>query len=185
MAVYLSHESQRLPGARCGPPYSPTLGYSGEPKTYSRKSIALFLGAAMLLLSLASPARSQEKTNAPETIGGGTVASPAVGPRPSFGIGGSDLVLVKNWRFGTSGTIKNYADMNANFVYHDQFGTIGNGTNYGAGTVAPIDLVFLFDAGWAHTQIGSVNRALPASALTGKFYEWSYSRVYLNRNSTK
>jgi len=27
--------------------------------------------------------------------------------------------------------------MNANFVYHDQFNTIGNGTNYGAVTVAP------------------------------------------------
>jgi hypothetical protein len=47
------------------------------------------------------------------------------------------MVLVKNWHFGTNGTIKNYADMNANFVYHDQFNTIGNGTNYGAVTVAP------------------------------------------------
>jgi hypothetical protein len=72
-----------------------------------------------------------------ETIGGGTVASPALGPKPSFGIGGPDMVLVKNWHFGTNGTIRNYAEMSANFFYHDQFNTIGNGTNYGAVTVAP------------------------------------------------
>lgn len=47
------------------------------------------------------------------------------------------MVLVKNWRFGTKGTIKNRTDMNANFFYHDQFGTVGNGTNYGAVMVAP------------------------------------------------
>ena len=72
-----------------------------------------------------------------ETLGGGTIASPAVGPAPSYGIGGPGMVLVKNWHFGTDGTIKNQADMNANFQYHDQFGTIGNGTNYGAKIVAP------------------------------------------------
>ena len=72
-----------------------------------------------------------------ETIGGGTVTDPAIGPAPSYGIGGPNLVLVKNWRFGTAGTIKTYADLSANFYYHDQFGTIGNGTNYGAVTVAP------------------------------------------------
>ncbi len=47
------------------------------------------------------------------------------------------MALVKNWKFGTNGTIKNYADMSENFFYHDQFGTIGNGTNYGAVTVSP------------------------------------------------
>ena len=73
-----------------------------------------------------------------ETIGGGTVADPAIGPAPLFGIGGPGMVLVKNWHFGTTGTIKNQADMNANFFYHDQFGTFncGNGT-YGTNTVAP------------------------------------------------
>ena len=76
-------------------------------------------------------------TRAAETIGGGTIASPAAGPKPAFGIGGTGMILVKNWHFGKNGTIKNYADMNANFQYHDQFGTIGNGTNYGAVTVAP------------------------------------------------
>ena len=47
------------------------------------------------------------------------------------------MVLVKNWKFGASGTIRNYADMNANFYYHDQFGTINNGGKYGSNIVAP------------------------------------------------
>jgi hypothetical protein len=71
-----------------------------------------------------------------ETIGGGTVTEPAIGPAPSFKIGGEKMVLIKNWHFGKAGTIKNYDDMDANFLYHDQFNTIGNGTNYGAQTVA-------------------------------------------------
>ena len=87
--------------------------------------------SAALILCLSSPTLAQE------TLGGGTTLSPAQGPPPSYGIGGPHMVLVKNWHFGTRGTIKNYADMNANFYYHDQFGTIGNGTNYGAVTVAP------------------------------------------------
>jgi hypothetical protein len=70
-----------------------------------------------------------------ETIGGGTIATPAVGPQPSYGIGGSGFTLVKNWHFGTNGTIKNNADMTTNFQYHDQFGTIHN-ANYGASIVA-------------------------------------------------
>lgn len=74
-----------------------------------------------------------------ETIGGGTIAEPAVGPAPTQGVGGSGFVLVKNWNFGTGAdsTIASYADLTGNFQYHDQFGTIGNGTNYGAVIVAP------------------------------------------------
>jgi hypothetical protein len=346
----------------------------------ARKVGPLSFGTALLLLSLTPLARSQERTKAAETIGAGTVESRAVGPKPAFGIGGPDMVLVKNWHFGTNGTVRNYADMNAEFVYHDQFNTIGNGINYGAVTVAPdaanalpnqpiegdacppvreftaaslktylrplhganevvptqhnagcgsfmakwklpsggsllgrdivwetrvryvtppyfwfalwtagnkwdrgaeqdlvesfgydngggntnydgrywhsnsvsgkdanpyddwgkamasygirsydaskyhiwtwlyrrdnsyamyvdgilvqsgtdyhwtdgakatdppIDLVFLFDAGWGHTEVSSVNHPLPASAFTGKFYEWNYSRVYLSRTSTQ
>ena len=52
-------------------------------------------------------------------------------------------------------------------------------------TDPPIDMDFLFDGGWGHTQIGSVNHALPASALAGKFYEWNYSRVYLSRDTLR
>ncbi|MGI4788554.1 MAG: hypothetical protein ACRYFS_06855 [Janthinobacterium lividum] len=73
----------------------------------------------------------------PETLGGGTVVDPAVGPAPSFGIGGPNMVLVKNWHFGTNGTVKNYADMNANFVYHTNHGSDNNGGEYGSQTVAP------------------------------------------------
>jgi hypothetical protein len=120
------------------------------------RPIALLIGASALLLTVLPSANGAKaktahrkaakpiiakpiiaKPKAPETLGGGTVAAPAVGPAPSFGIGGPGMVLVKNWHFGTDGTIKNYADMSANFFYHDQFGTIGNGTNYGAHTVSP------------------------------------------------
>ena len=102
-----------------------------------RRILPLLLGGAALLLSATPRTLSQTAAKAQETIGGGTVAAPAAGPKPSFGIGGPGMVLVKNWRFGANGTIRNYADMNANFFYHDQFGTIGNGTNYGAVMVAP------------------------------------------------
>ncbi len=122
------------------------------------KTALLLLGASALLLGLpphaqaarakAHPAKAHHakarpakalKTaaKAPETVGGGTVDSPAVGPAPSFGIGGPGMVLVKNWHFGGGGTVKNYADMSANFFYHDQFGNIANGKNYGAVIVAP------------------------------------------------
>jgi hypothetical protein len=78
------------------------------------------------------------RAQAQETVGGGTIASPAVAPVQSYNIGGPGFVPVKNWHFGTGGTIKNIADMNANFMYHDQFNTYqGGGTSYGALTVAP------------------------------------------------
>ncbi len=70
-----------------------------------------------------------------DTIGGGTISSPAVGPGPSYGLGGAGAVLVKNWDFGAGGTIKNNADLSANFYYHDQFNTISN--KYGAKIVSP------------------------------------------------
>ena len=93
----------------------------------------LILGTTALA---AAPATPPAKTA--ETIGSGTVDVPAAGPPPSFGLGGPNMALVKNWHFGKDGTIKNYADMNANFVYHDQFNTYNNGFgNYGANTVAP------------------------------------------------
>ena len=96
-----------------------------------RRFASLVCGMGLLLSGFAAQVKAQE------TIGGGSIASPAVGPKPSYGIGGAGMTLVKNWHFGQKGTIKNYADMSDNFFYHDQFGTIGNGTNYGAVTVAP------------------------------------------------
>lgn len=45
----------------------------------------------------------------------------------------------------------------------------------------PLDMSFIYDAGWGHTKVKSVNKPLPASAFEGKFYEWDYSRVYLRK----
>ena len=56
--------------------------------------------------------------------------------------------------------------------YHWTFGDRAGGE--------PIDMDFLFDAGWGHTQVTGVDHPLPASAFAGKFYEWNYSRVYLS-----
>jgi hypothetical protein len=76
-----------------------------------------------------------------QTVGTGSLSAPAQGPGVEFAdrilTSGEKPVLVKNWDFGADGTIKNIADMNGEFVYHDQFNTIGNGDNYGAITAAP------------------------------------------------
>jgi hypothetical protein len=73
------------------------------------------------------------------TVGVGDLSRPAVGPGPSEAgnIGGPSFVLVKNWDFGTSGTIRNTSALVSEFQFQDQFGTIGNGTNHGAVIVAP------------------------------------------------
>jgi len=51
-------------------------------------------------------------------------------------IPGASFKLLKNWDFGTRGTIRNQAGLEAEFRFHDVFGTIANGTNYGAVTAA-------------------------------------------------
>ncbi|MET0386136.1 MAG: hypothetical protein ABW321_09275 [Polyangiales bacterium] len=75
----------------------------------------------------------------PGTIGGGVLEQPAVGPKPTDAakVAGEPFVLVKNWDFGTTGTIRNVDDLITEFDFHDQFGTIANGTQYGAVIVAP------------------------------------------------
>jgi hypothetical protein len=100
-------------------------------KTFLAQALIILVGAASLS-GIHAAALAQE----PPTIGGGTLSDPAVGPGPAFNIGGDGFVLVKNWDFGTRGTIRNMTEMSANFAYHDQFGTIGNGTNYGARMLA-------------------------------------------------
>jgi hypothetical protein len=88
--------------------------------------------SASVALFVANPVEAQE------TIGGGALSSPAVGPAPSYSIAGPGMVLVKNWHFGTNGTVTNQSDMNAHFQYHDQFKTFNNGGgNYGANLAAP------------------------------------------------
>lgn len=110
----------------------------GTTKSIDKQGFACKAGAKILLLAAMLASAAQGSSAPHETIGGGTVSSPAVGPRPDYGIGGPDMVLVKNWRFGKNGTIKDYADMNANFFYHDQFNTFCNGNgNYGSYIVSP------------------------------------------------
>jgi len=74
-----------------------------------------------------------------ETVGGGTLSSPATGPAPEFGIGGPGFTLVKNWNFGSGpgNTIKSYADLNTHFTYHNQNGVTGPQIGYGAEATAP------------------------------------------------
>ena len=42
-----------------------------------------------------------------------------------------------------------------------------------------LDMSFIFDGGWGHTGIPSVNKPLPAAAFEKAYYEWDYSRIYL------
>jgi hypothetical protein len=72
-----------------------------------------------------------------ETIGGGTLDQPAVGPAPTLSQAGSGFVLVKNWNFGSGddSTVTDIATLSEHFQYHDQFNTITN--QYGAKIVAP------------------------------------------------
>jgi hypothetical protein len=84
-----------------------------------------------------TPTPTATPTPGSETIGGGTKTSPAQGPAPSLGTGGTGFVLVKNWNFGSNGTIKNITDLDNNFFYHDNFNQISTGAGqYGALTVA-------------------------------------------------
>jgi hypothetical protein len=86
------------------------------------------------------------------TVGVGDIAQPAVGPGPSevTKVGGAPFVLVKNWDFGSRGTIKNTNDLISEFQFHDQFNTIANGTNYGAVTVAPTSATAITISGDLH-----------------------------------
>ena len=73
------------------------------------------------------------------SVGAGSIDQPAHGPAPIHGskVDGAPFVLVKNWDFGSEGTIAQMSDLIAEFQFHDQFRTIANGTNYGSVTVAP------------------------------------------------
>ena len=74
-----------------------------------------------------------------ESVGVGDMLKPALGPAPlrAQEVGGAPFVLVKNWDFGSDGTMKSMDAVIAEFHFHDHFNTIANGTNYGSVTVAP------------------------------------------------
>jgi hypothetical protein len=108
---------------------------------------------------------------------------------------GSDAINYSSWPDGmAAGGVTNfdatqyhtwqwlYRKDNTFSVYMDghevQHGTI-NWTVHGTAGGTPINMSFLIDAGWGHTQVASVNHSLPASTLSGKYYEFDYSRVYL------
>ena len=119
------------------------------------------------MAALPAPGAEHPATRpAPDTVGGGTIDRPAVGPPPSFGIGGAGMVLVKNWHFGTTGTVRDIGQMSEHFQYHDQFGTIGNGTNYGAVTVAPDAKTALPDQPIEGVDCPPVRRFTPDSLKT-------------------
>ncbi|MBO0880958.1 MAG: RICIN domain-containing protein [Mycobacterium sp.] len=117
-----------------------------DPPDPSRRRLLTFAaaGAGVALVSALPGATGIAQAAAPRprrhphgrpTIGGGSIDQPARGPAPAFGP--DNMTLVKNWDFGANGTIPDIATMNSEFLYHDQFGTISNGGNYGAVIVAP------------------------------------------------
>ncbi len=113
-----------------------SIGYTSAPSKVATSGTTTFLNGKVQDLGVYNTVFAPYQSGAAETIGGGTIASPAVGPQPSFGVGGTGFTLVKNWHFGTDGTITGTADLDANFQYHDEFGTINNGGDYGANTVS-------------------------------------------------
>ncbi|HSI08406.1 MAG: hypothetical protein ACAH89_02905 [Rariglobus sp.] len=93
----------------------------------------------------------------------------------SYGITSYDATQyhIWTWHYRADNTYTAYVD-----GIQVQSGSM-NWTNGGGATDTPIDMSFIFDAGWGHTDVSGVNHTLPASELTGKYYEFDYSRVYL------
>jgi hypothetical protein len=87
-------------------------------------------------------------------VGVGDLAHPVQGPAPSDAakVGGAAFSLVKNWDFGSDGTVRNIDQLSAEFQYHDHWNTIANGNNYGSVIVAPN----------AATAIGASGLGLPS-----------------------
>jgi hypothetical protein len=81
--------------------------------------------------------------NGPQTVGKGNIAEPADGPPPSVAAAGRGFVLVKNWDFGTTGTVANLADLLREFHFRDNFNTFDQGGLYGVKSVAPVKSVAL------------------------------------------
>ncbi|HVX44522.1 MAG TPA: hypothetical protein VHC49_11585 [Mycobacteriales bacterium] len=102
-----------------------------------RTRIARYAAALIIALATAATTTAARSATPDETVGGGSISDPAQAPAPALGTGGSGFVPVKNWNFGQDGTITDTAALDANFQFHDQFGTIDNGGNYGSEIVAP------------------------------------------------
>jgi hypothetical protein len=108
------------------------------PLTYTFDEVAFSIGLGNYTTPSPLVVDSVEAALAPgNAVGDGVFEKGVAGPAPSYGIGGAECVLVKNWDFGANGTIKTLADLNEHFQYYDQFNTYNVGGKYGASTVAP------------------------------------------------
>ena len=109
-----------------------------------------------------------------DSVGAGDINKPAHGPAPlrAAEVGGSEFVLVKNWDFGSDGTIKSISDLIAEFQFHDQFNTIANGDNYGAVTVAPTASTAI-----SATGLGLPNNRQPVEDPTRPYREVTDSSI--------
>jgi hypothetical protein len=113
----------------------------------------------------------------------------------SDSVGGQDNVNYSGWSTGMASvgiTSYNAAEYHTwQWRYHtdDTYQVLVDGITVQSGTIhwtvggvaggTPINMTFLFDGGWGHTQVSSVDHAMPASQFTGRLYEWDYSRIYL------
>ncbi|MEY4578044.1 MAG: hypothetical protein RL701_2747 [Pseudomonadota bacterium] len=82
----------------------------------------------------AASAFSADQLQLAKTLNAGALAGPK--PQIQDKLTGAPFLLIKDWDFGTKGTIGNKDELKKEFMFHDHFGTIANGSNYGAVTVA-------------------------------------------------
>jgi hypothetical protein len=108
-------------------------------------------------------------------VGVGDIDRPISGPAPTelanLG-GGAPFKLVKNWDFGANGTIRNINELSAEFEYRDQFGTIANGTHYGAVIVAPSNATPISASG-----LNLPNNRQPVEDPARPYREWTQSTL--------
>ncbi len=93
------------------------------------------------VLALYAPAPAQAAQpvayTGPQSVGRGGLDDPAEGPPPALGDVGPGWLLVKNWDFGSGGTVRNRDDLIREFHFRDNFNTFDQGGLYGVKSVAP------------------------------------------------
>jgi hypothetical protein len=107
-------------------------------------------------------------------VGSGELSKPVAGPSPIelAKLSGAPYTLVKNWDFGSDGNIRNMDELSSEFQFHDHFGTIANGTNYGSVTAAP-DAASAIKA----TGLGLPNDMQPVVDPAHPIHEWTASTL--------
>lgn len=115
------------------------------------------------------------------SVGGSDASSYSdwIGTMASYGITSYDAAQyhVWTWHYRADNTYSVYVD-----GIQVQSGLI-HWTNGAGSEDDPIDMSFLFDAAWGHTQVAGINHTSDASEFVGKYYEYDYSRVYLGPES--